>query len=216
MAVRAAPTRITLTSDDPHFAGAASGALDAPEHSWAHASGWMQLSGSKQTLSCVLPCHNHAHILSKLLPILSDSLTECGYPWELIAVDRGSRDGTAQLLAAWTELPGFRRLVLDDTATEEDGYAAGLMAARGDAVILFDPQVVHSPELLPQMVLLWEAGAMLVHARRDPTTGESVLVPWDEEQTRRRMQEPDFMLPPGCTQLGLLNRALVDWLSNAV
>ena len=65
--------------------------------SWAHASGWAQLSGARQTVSCVLPCRDKAHTLAKLLPILSDTLTECGYPWEVIVVDCGSRDGTGEL-----------------------------------------------------------------------------------------------------------------------
>ena len=47
---------------------------------WAHASGWAQLSGARQTVSCVLPCENSARTLSKLLPILSGRLTECGTP----------------------------------------------------------------------------------------------------------------------------------------
>ena len=58
--------------------------------------GWAQLSGARQTVSCVLPCRDKAHTLAKLLPILSDTLTECGYPWEVIVVDCGSRDGTGR------------------------------------------------------------------------------------------------------------------------
>jgi len=38
--------------------GASSAARDEP--SWAHASGWAQLSGSRQTVSCVLPSRNQA------------------------------------------------------------------------------------------------------------------------------------------------------------
>jgi len=185
---------------------------DEDAHSWAHASGWMQLSGAKQTLSCVLPCRNQAHVLAKLLPLLSDSLTECGYPWELIVVDRGSHDATIDLLNAWTRFPGFRKLALQAQSTAEDAVAAGLLAARADAVLLFDPSVVHSPELIPGMVLMWEAGALLVHAQLDTARRQSVLLSWDETQTRRRIDDPDFMLPPGCTELGLLDRQLVDWM----
>lgn len=172
----------------------------------------MQLSGAKQTLSCVLPCRNQAHVLSKLLPILSDSLTECGYPWELITIDRGSQDQTAELLRAWGELPGFRSLNLEAQASAQDALAAGLLSARADAVVLFDPSVLHSPELIPGMVLMWEAGAMLVHARFDPETRRSTLHSWDEAQMRRHIADPDFTLPPGCTELGLLDRQLVDWM----
>ena len=150
-------------------------AAEQDEPSWAHASGWAQLSGARQTVSCVVPCLNQARTLAKLLPILSDTLTECGYPWELLTVDRGSSDETAALLAAWAELPGFRRLHTRGSPSAPAGFETGLLAARGDAVILFDPAVLHSPELIPRMVLLWEDDAMLAHAQRDPAGGVSEL-----------------------------------------
>jgi len=59
---------------------------------------------------------------------------------------------------------------------------------------------------------MWEAGALLVHAQLDTARRQSVLLSWDETQTRRRIDDPDFMLPPGCTELGLLDRQLVDWM----
>lgn len=202
---------MTLKPDRARLADRESGSIAVQdEPSWAHVSGWAQLSGSRQTVSCVLPCENQAHILVKLLPILSDTLTECGYPWELIAVDAGSIDETAAVLDAWTELPGFR--CLRPAPQQGNGLADGLLAARGDAVILFDAEVRHSPELIPRMILLWEADALLVHARRDPALGHSVLVHWDEAETARRLARPDFSLPAQCLELGLLDRRLVDTL----
>lgn len=189
----------------------------APPHdqpSWAHASGWAQLSGARQTVSCVLPCRDKAHTLAKLLPILSDTLTECGYPWEVIVVDCGSRDGTDSLMSSWGELPGFRRLTLDGPARLEAAFEAGILAARGDAVILLDPALPHTPELIPSMILQWESDARLVYATRD-ASGASVLRHWGEAQTAAATAEPDMQLPPECMGLGLLDRRLVDWLVQA-
>ena len=85
---RAAPAAPSLDCD----------ALDTPP-SWAHASGWAQISGTRRTVSCVLTCRNQAPTLAKLLPFLSDTLTECGYPWEIIVVDIASVDQPRALLA---------------------------------------------------------------------------------------------------------------------
>ena len=189
----------------------------APPHdqpSWAHASGWAQLSGARQTVSCVLPCRDKAHTLAKLLPILSDTLTECGYPWEVIVVDCGSRDGTDSLMSSWGELPGFRRLTLDGPARLEAAFEAGILAARGDAVILLDPSLPHSPELIPPMIRQWEFDARLVYAARD-AGGSSVLRHWDDTRTAEATALPDMHLPPECMGLALLDRRLVDWLVQA-
>lgn len=184
------------------------------EPSWAHASGWAQLSGSRQTVSCVLPCHDEARTLARLLPILSDTLTECGYPWEVIVADCGSADGTAELMQSWTELPGFRLLALGAATRPAEAAEAGILASRGDAVILLDPALPHSPELIPQMILQWEGDARLVYARRD-SEGDSRLWQWDEARLQREIAQPDMVLPPECIALGLLDRRLVDWLIQA-
>lgn len=188
---------------------------DQEAPAWAHASGWAQLSGARQTVSCVLPCENRARTLSMLLPILSDTLTECGYPWELIVVDGGSTDGTDGLMQAWSELPGFRFLPLGRPASLAAGFEAGILASRGDAVILLDPALQHSPELVPPMILLWESDARLVYAQLSGEPGRSILRQWDDAQMRQQLSRPDFVLPPQCMELGLLDRRLVDGLLQA-
>lgn len=184
------------------------------EPSWAHASGWAQLSGSRQTVSCVLPSRDNARTLARLLPIVSDTLTECGYPWELIVADCGSTDGTDALMQAWTELPGFRMVALGAATRPAEAVEAGILASRGDAVILLDPALPHSPELIPQMILQWEGDARLVYARHGHA-GDSELWQWDEARLQREIAQPDMVLPPECMALGLLDRRLVDWLIQA-
>ena len=182
------------------------------EPSWAHVSGWAQLSGSRQTVSCILICANQAPVVAQLLPLLSDSLTESGYPWEIIAVDAGSTDDTLAVLSPWIELPGIRILRMDSPQDTAPCLAASLLRARGDAVICVDPVAPHSPDLIPQMILLWESEAMLVHARYNAAQRRSSLVHWDETEMHQRIAHPDFILPPECTQLGLLDRQLIDWM----
>ena len=148
-------------------------AHDAP--AWAHASGWAQLSGARQTVSCVLSCENSARTLSKLLPILSDTLTECGYPWETIVVDSGSTDGTEHVLRAWCELPGYRLLAIDDDVGRASSIVLGLEAARGDAVILLDAEAPHPLTMISEMVQRWEAGAPAIYAAIDAASGDSEL-----------------------------------------
>jgi glycosyltransferase involved in cell wall biosynthesis len=187
-------------------------AIIGGESSWAHASGWALLSGTRHTMSCVLPCRNQAGTMAKLVPILSDTLTECGYPWELLMIDHGSDDGTAALIASWAELPGFRRIELTADAPRAQGVMTGLMLARGDAIILFNADVVHSPTLIPHMVLKWEAGAWIVLASKDEDTGRSLLSSWDEAQALHRVLGGGVALPADMFDLSLIDRRLLDRL----
>jgi glycosyltransferase involved in cell wall biosynthesis len=148
---------------------------DTGSTGWAHASGWAQLYGTRRSVSCVIPVHNHLPQLRALLPVLSDLLTECGYPWETIIVDSGSSDGTEHVLRAWCELPGYRLLVIDDDVGRASSIVLGLEAARGDGVILLDAEAAHPLTMISEMVQRWEAGAPAIYAAVDASNGDSEL-----------------------------------------
>jgi len=186
-------------------------AIDS-EPSWAHASGWAQISGTRHTVSCVLTCRDQAPTLAKLLPFLSDTLTECGYPWELIAIDVGSVDRTPALLASWAEVPGFHWLKLQPGAAPRNALAPGLRRARGDAVIMLDAALDHSPGLIPRMILKWEDQARLVYAERTPGVGTSRLVTWADADLRRQADGGELRIPREAASLGLLDRRVLTGL----
>lgn len=148
---------------------------DDSEVTWAHVSGWAQLNGVRRCLSCVVPAYNDLAALRALLPALSDRLTECGYPWEIIVVDRASGDSTERVLRAWCDLPGFRLIALDDPLDRASALVLGLEAARGDAVILIDAHTDERLSALNEMVLRWESGKQVVYAAADPHTGDCVV-----------------------------------------
>lgn len=150
-------------------------AADDAGAGWAHVSGWAQLYGTRRSLSCVIPARDQLPTLRALLPPLSDLLTECGYPWELIVVDVASRDGTERVLSAWCELPGYRLIALDEDVGRAGAIVTGLEAARGDAVILLDAAVEHPLSLIGDMVQRWEGGDPVVVAAHDTRSGDSVL-----------------------------------------
>ena len=187
-------------------------ALRAGGHaSWAHVSGWAQLSGHRQNVSCIVPALEHGSVLAELLPTLSDVLTECGYPWEVIVVDAGSRDETDRVLREWCEVDGFRALMLHGDVGRESTLTIGLAEARGDAAVLLDPASAYPLTLLTRMVILWESGAELVCAMRDPRRGEEcVLRSWDPSAPDDAQGLP--ALNVDTCKLMLIDRRLVDLL----
>jgi hypothetical protein len=175
---------------------------------WAHVSGWAQLYGTRRSLSCVIPARDQLATLRELLPPLSDLLTECGYPWELIVVDVASRDGTERVLSAWCELPGYRLIALDEQVGRAGAIVTGFEAARGDAVILLDATVQHPLSLIGDMVQRWETGEPVVVATHDAHSGNSVLrVPGQPRQDDSVMA--GLRLADDASDLVLLDRRVV-------
>jgi glycosyltransferase involved in cell wall biosynthesis len=138
-------------------------------------SGWAQLNGKRRCISCIVPARNELAALRTLLPALSDRLTECGYPWEIIVVDRASADATESVLRAWCDLPGFRLIALDDPFDRASALVLGLEAARGDAVILLDANTDDRLSALNEVILRWESGRQVIYATADPHTGDTVV-----------------------------------------
>lgn len=178
---------------------------------WAHASAWALLSGQHRRLSCIVSCCDQIRMVAALLPRLSDVLTECGYPWEIIVVDRCSQDSTAAIAQAWTQLPGFRYLRVDSSGFDGRDIEAGLLAARGDAVLFVDPAVTPATtQAIRRLVLAWEDAAVAAHIREEDPDGPTAS--WNAGQLRHSAQAEGWLLPPACLRLGLLDRRVVDWI----
>lgn len=110
-------------------------------------------------LSVVVPMYDEEQVLPLFVERVRPVLDALGEPYELVAVDDGSRDGTPVLLqAARRTWPELRVLHLRANSGHQAAISAGLAAARGDWVVTLDADLQDPPEVIPQM---------LAAARRD-------------------------------------------------
>ena len=96
-----------------------------------------------------------------------------GITHEIVLVDDGSSDNTAAVLASLAAAdPAVRVLSLSRNFGHQAALTAGLEAARGDAVVTIDADLQDPPEVIPELVARWRAGADVVHAVRRERAGE--------------------------------------------
>ena len=119
------------------------------------------------TLSCVMPAYNEAANLGELVPQVLHTLQSLSPSVELILVNDGSRDTTAdvvdQLCDAHREVVGIH---LSRNFGKEAALMAGIDAARGEVVVLMDSDGQHPASLVSQMLQRWREGADVVYAIR--------------------------------------------------
>jgi glycosyltransferase involved in cell wall biosynthesis len=101
----------------------------------------------------VLPVHDRAPVVRRAIDsVLAQTLAA----WELIAVDDGSTDGTAEILAA-VRRPGVRVLQSPDNRGANWARNEGVRAARGEIVSFLDSDDAFLPGKLERVVALFDA-----------------------------------------------------------
>jgi dolichol-phosphate mannosyltransferase len=104
-------------------------------------------------LSIVVPVYNEEESLPLLWPEIREALEPTGVRFEVIFVDDGSRDRSAEIVRELRERDGRVRLVqLKANAGETAAADAGLKAVRGRRVVVMDADLQNDPRDIPTMV----------------------------------------------------------------
>ncbi|MEE2828756.1 MAG: glycosyltransferase family 2 protein, partial [Myxococcota bacterium] len=125
-------------------------------------------------LSVVIPAHNEAPSLELVTQRVRDVLEREERSFELIVVDDGSRDGTAETLERLhREDPRIRARILAYRHGKSAALTCGFRAARGRIVVTMDADLQDLPEEIPKLIRTLEEEELdLVQAwraeRNDP------------------------------------------------
>ena len=104
-------------------------------------------------LSVVIPVYNEEENLPHLWPELRGVLDDLGLPAEVIFVDDGSRDRSAELVRGFKTADARARLVrLKANAGETAATDAGVKSARGRIVVTMDADLQNDPHDIPALL----------------------------------------------------------------
>jgi glycosyltransferase involved in cell wall biosynthesis len=174
----------------------------------------MLIESAPVVLSLVVPAHNEAealpHFFKRVLPILD----HLGVPYEIVFVDDGSRDGTAEMvLAHRLSCPQVRLIKLSRNFGKEAALTAGLEHATGSAVIPIDADLQDPPELIPEMVRLWREGNEVVLGKRRDRSSDHPAKRLSAQAFYRVMARMTHVpIPENCGDFRLMDRRVVDAL----
>ncbi len=121
---------------------------------------------TKHKISIVIPAYNEQSSLPVLLPRIVEVIPpSCDY--EIIVVDDGSRDNTAEaVLTARHHNTRIHLISLSRNFGHQYALKAGLDMATGDCVITMDADLQHPPHLLPELIQGWQNGYDIVYTVR--------------------------------------------------
>lgn len=126
-------------------------------------------------ISILIPAYNEAPVLDKLFTRLANLANETKkYEFEFLFVNDGSKDKTLELIKDYADTDSRVSYInLSRNFGKEIGMIAGLDHVTGDATVVIDADLQDPPELIPQMIALWEEGYDDVYAKRNSRDGES-------------------------------------------
>jgi glycosyltransferase involved in cell wall biosynthesis len=119
------------------------------------------------SVSVVVPIYNEVQNIPLLHEALTRTLSQLDRPYEIILVNDGSRDGSAEALAELAQRdPLVKVIEFRRNYGQTAAMQAGIQAASLDVVVLLDGDLQNDPSDIPMMLDVLDQGYDLVHGWR--------------------------------------------------
>lgn len=127
-------------------------------------------------LSVIIPSYNEELNIVHTSRVVSGILENHQIAYEMIFVNDGSRDKTwSEIKKVSRENPHVRGASFSRNFGKEACIFAGLSLAKGDCCVVMDCDLQHPPEVIPQMIKLWEQGYEVIEGVKKDRGEESLF-----------------------------------------
>lgn len=129
---------------------------------------------SESFISVIVPMYNEEEVIGTTFTRLKEVMDSTGDRYELIFVNDGSKDRSADIIRELSNV--HKEVVLIDFSRNfghQIAITAGMDYARGDAIIIIDADLQDPPEIMLQMIAKWREGYEVVYGKRIKRKGET-------------------------------------------
>ncbi len=128
-------------------------------------------------ISVVVPMYYEEEVAEECYKRTKNVLNELNnYEQEIIFVNDGSKDMTLEILERIAENDKtVKVLSFSRNFGHQSAVQAGLKYTTGDAIVIMDADLQDPPELIKEMIQLWESGNEVIYAKRKKREGESIF-----------------------------------------
>jgi glycosyltransferase involved in cell wall biosynthesis len=163
-------------------------------------------------ISIIAPVYNEEPIIDELYRRLVDVLDRAGDTWEIIMVNDGSRDGSAEKMRALAERDARVRVVnFARNFGHQNAVTAGMDYAQGEAVVVIDADLQDPPEVILQLLAKWREGYHVVYAVRAERKGETWFKTFTAKMFYRLIYRiTDVDIPVDTGDFRLMDRKVVN------
>ena len=111
-------------------------------------------------VSVVIPVYNEQESLPELIRRTADACETLGKAYEILLVDDGSTDNSAEMLSDAAEEPGSNvvAVLLNRNYGQHNAIMAGFSHVTGDLIVTLDADLQNPPEEIPRLVAKADEG----------------------------------------------------------
>lgn len=129
-------------------------------------------------VSVVIPMYYEEDVANLCYERVSAVLEELKkeYDYEIIFVNDGSKDKTLSILKEIANKNSKVKIIsFSRNFGHQSAVTAGIKEVLGDAIVIMDADLQDPPELIPDMLKLWEDGYEVIYGKRNTRKGESAF-----------------------------------------
>jgi polyisoprenyl-phosphate glycosyltransferase len=162
--------------------------------------------------SIIIPMFNEEAVIQETYRRLKYVMSGLGEPYELLFVNDGSKDRSAQIIRDYGLWDDTVKLIdLSRNFGHQIAITAGMDYASGDAVIIIDADLQDPPEMIAPMIDKWKEGFEVVYAQRVKRNGETLFKKWSAGLFYRILRaSTDISIPVDTGDFRLMDRRVCE------
>jgi glycosyltransferase involved in cell wall biosynthesis len=162
-------------------------------------------------VSVVLACRNEADNAEAIAAAVIAKLEPIAESFELIFIDNESQDNTVEIIRAMCARdPRIRLIINTRNFGQMRSPTYGIYQASGRSVISMCSDFQDTPDLLPEFVYRWRAGADIVLGVRESEKSGPLLSFMRGLSYRLQKRFGDYAIIPNATGFGIYDRRVVE------
>ena len=172
---------------------------------------------SKPKISLVIPVFNEEEVIPELMRRVEDvsRANQGHFELEVILVDDGSKDKSADVIRKTQSELEIRLIQFSRNFGHQAAVMAGIAKAKGDAVVIMDADLQDPPELIFELVNIWQQGFHVVYGKRISRTGDSLFKKISASAFYKFLHWlTDVEIPLDTGDFRLIDRKVVDSLTS--
>ena len=168
-------------------------------------------------VSMVIPMYYEELVAEECYKRVSGVLKNLkNYEYEIIFINDGSKDKTLDILQEIAKNDKNAKIVsFSRNFGHQAAVTAGLKEVTGDAVVIIDADMQDPPELIPEMLKLWEEGNEVIYGKRKTREGESAFKLMTAKMFYKTLNAlSDVDIPQNTGDFRLVDKKVVDVMNS--